>query len=157
MQGDAAQLATGLLESAPDAIVGVSADGTIVLVNAQTERLFGYSRAEMLGQPLELLVPESVRDMHPKHREEYAADPVPRPMGAGMELAGRRRDGSEFPAEISLSAIETETGLMVSAAVRDVTEQKIIQQQLREQNAELERLSKVKDSFLASMSHELRT
>src|SRR4051794_35221527 len=131
MQGDAAQLATGLLESAPDAIVGVSADGTIVLVNAQTERLFGYSRAEMLGQPLELLVPESVRDMHPKHREEYAADPVPRPMGAGMELAGRRRGGGDSPAEISLSAIETTDGVIISAAVRDVTERQRAERKFR--------------------------
>ena len=147
----------GLLEAAPDAIVGVDEAGIIVLVNAQTERLFGYPRAELLGQALEVLIPESARDRHPKHRDGYLGDPHPRPMGAGMELAGRRRDGSEFPAEISLSAIETETGVMVSAAVRDVTEQKIIQKQLREQNAELERLSQVKDSFLASMSHELRT
>src|SRR4051794_10043563 len=101
------QLARGLLEAAPDAIVGVNTDGVIVLVNAQTERLFGYSRAELIGQQLELLVPEGVRDGHPQHRKEYGSEPVPRPMGAGMELAGRRRDGSEFPAEISLSAIET--------------------------------------------------
>jgi len=147
----------GLLEAAPDAIVGVDETGVIVLVNAQTERLFGYPRSELLGLQLEILIPESARARHPKHREGYLGDPHPRPMGAGMELAGRRRDGSEFPAEISLSAIETETGLMVSAAIRDVTDQKNTQQQLREQNAELERLSKVKDSFLASMSHELRT
>ena len=149
--------ATGLLEAAPDAIVGVDADGVIVLVNAQTERLFGYPREELLGEPLELLVPESARAVHPSHRQAYIGDPHPRPMGAGMELAGRRRDGSEFPAEISLSAIETETGVVVSAAVRDVTDRKAIEQQLRDKNVELERVARAKDTFLASMSHELRT
>jgi PAS domain S-box-containing protein len=147
----------GLLEAAPDAIVGVSADGVIVLVNAQTERLFGYRRAELLGERLELLVPESARAGHPQHRADYAAEPSQRPMGAGMELAGRRKDGTEFPAEISLSAIETGEGIIASAAVRDVTHRKHIEQQLREKNAELEQIAKAKDTFLASMSHELRT
>jgi protein-histidine pros-kinase len=147
----------GLLEAAPDAIVGVDEQGEIVLVNAQTERLFGYPREELLGRTLEMLIPEAARQRHPNHRDTYINDPHPRPMGAGMELAGRRRDGSEFPAEISLSAIETESGIVVSAAVRDVTDRKSIQEQLREKNAELERLGRAKDTFLASMSHELRT
>ena len=146
-----------LLEAAPDAIVGVDAEGSIVLVNAQTERIFGYPREELLGQPLEMLIPESARDRHPGHRRAYIGDPHPRPMGAGMELAGRRRDGTEFPAEISLSAIETESGVVVSAAVRDVSDRKAIEQQLREKNIELERVARAKDTFLASMSHELRT
>jgi hypothetical protein len=111
----------GLLEAAPDAMVCAGADGRIALVNAQAEQLFGYSRDELAGQPVEMLVPEGVRDAHPGHRAEYAADPRPRPMGAGMELAGRRRDGTTFPAEISLSAIDTDQGILVSAAVRDVT------------------------------------
>jgi PAS domain S-box-containing protein len=111
-----------LLEAAPDAMVCVDADGRIALVNAQTERLFGYGRDELVGQPVDMLVPDAVRDVHPAHRAGYVADPLPRPMGAGMELAGRRRDGSTFPAEISLSAIDTEEGILVSAAVRDVTE-----------------------------------
>lgn len=114
----------GLLEAAPDAIVGVDADGRIALVNAQVEALFGYSREELIGQPVEILVPEAAREIHPGHREGYFSHPVTRPMGAGMELAGRRRDGSEFPAEISLSAIETEEGLLVSAAIRDGTDRK---------------------------------
>ena len=114
----------GLLEAAPDAVVCVDGDGRIVLVNAQTERLFGYGRDELAGQPVELLVPNAVRDAHPGHRAGYLADPRPRPMGAGMELAGRRRDGSTFPAEISLSAIDTDQGILVSAAVRDVTERR---------------------------------
>ncbi len=115
-------LLAGLLEAAPDAMVCVDADGRIVLVNAQTERLFGYGRDELIGQPVEMLVPDAAREMHPAHRAGYLADPRPRPMGAGMELAGRRRDGSTFPAEISLSAMGTEEGLLVTAAVRDVTE-----------------------------------
>ena len=114
----------GLLEAAPDAMVCVDADGRIALVNAQTERLFGYGRDELVGQPVEMLVPDAVRDIHPGHRAGYVADPRPRPMGAGMELAGRRRDGTTFPAEISLSAIDTEEGILVSAAVRDVTERR---------------------------------
>src|SRR5579863_10291053 len=113
---------SGLLEAAPDAMVCVDADGRIALVNAQTERLFGYGRDELVGQPVEMLVPDAVRDAHPGHRAGYVADPAPRPMGAEMELAGRRRDGSTFPAEISLSAIDTEQGILVSAAVRDVTD-----------------------------------
>lgn len=112
----------GLLEAAPDAMVGVTAAGRIALVNAQTERLFGYSRNELIGQPVEILVPEYARGSHPRHRVRYIRDPAPRPMGAGMQLAARRKDGSEFPAEISLSSFHTEEGLLISAAIRDVSE-----------------------------------
>ena len=112
----------GLLEAAPDAIVGVDPDGRIALVNAQAERLFGYPRAELEGQPVEILVPHGVRGQHPAHRSRYFADPRQRPMGAGMQLAARRKDGTEFPAEISLSALDTEDGMLVSAAIRDVTD-----------------------------------
>jgi len=115
----------GLLEAAPDAMVCVDADGRIALVNAQTVRLFGYGRDELVGQPVEMLVPDEVRDVHPGHRAGYVADPRPRPMGAGMELAGRRRDGTTFPAEISLSAIDTDEGILVSAAVQDVTARRL--------------------------------
>jgi PAS domain S-box-containing protein len=114
----------GLLEAAPDAIVGVTTDGRISLVNAQTERLFGYGRDELVGQPIEILVPDRVRAVHPGHRDGYFRQPQPRPMGAGMELAGRRKDGTEFPCEISLSSIDTEDGVLVSAAIRDVTERR---------------------------------
>jgi PAS domain S-box-containing protein len=117
----------GLLEAAPDAIVGITADGRIALVNAQAERLFGYLRDELLGQPIEVLVPERARAAHPEHRGHYFSHPRPRPMGAGTQLAARRKDGSEFPAEISLSALDTEDGMVVSAAVRDVTERLEVQ------------------------------
>jgi len=111
----------GLLEAAPDAMVCVDSDGRIVLVNAQAERLFGYPREELSGQPVEILIPDAVKAGHPALRAGYAADPRPRPMGAGLELSARRRDGTTFPAEISLSALDTDQGLLVSAAVRDVT------------------------------------
>jgi two-component system, cell cycle sensor histidine kinase and response regulator CckA len=112
----------GLLEAAPDATLCVDGQGVIMLVNAQAEGLFGYRRDDLLGKPVEILIPETVREVHPQHRAAYVADPVPRPMGAGMELAARRRDGSTFPAEISLAAIETDSGLLVTAAVRDVSD-----------------------------------
>jgi PAS domain S-box-containing protein len=123
----------GLLEAAPDAIVGVKVDGRIALINAQAERLFGYKREEMLGQLVEMLVPEGLRTTHRHHRSGYFIDHRPRPMGAGMQLTARRKDGSQIPVEISLSALETEEGLIVSAAVRDVTER-------LEEQAERERL-----------------
>ncbi|MEU7908967.1 PAS domain S-box protein [Actinoplanes sp. NPDC049118] len=112
----------GLLEASPYAIIGVTADGSIVLTNAEAEILFGYRRDELLGQNVDILVPERFRAVHPGQRRDYFADPRPRDMGVGEALAAVRKDGSEFPAEISLSALETEDGVIVSAAVRDVTE-----------------------------------
>jgi hypothetical protein len=117
-----AGLAEGLLEAAPDAIVVVDDQGTIVLVNAQTERLFGYRRHELERQPIEILVPEAARAAHPAHRAQYLRDLRPRPMGAGMQLSARRRNGQSFPAEISLSAVHTDDGTLVAATIRDVTE-----------------------------------
>ena len=117
----------GLLEAAPDAVVGVDAEGRIVHVNGQAERLFGYGREELVGELVEILVPSSVRELHPGHRGRYFAHPTSRPMGAGLNLAGRRRDGSEFPAEISLSALEMDEGTIVSAAIRDVSDRKRIE------------------------------
>jgi PAS domain S-box-containing protein len=114
----------GLLEAAPDAVVGVDAAGRIVHVNGQGERLFGYNREELVGQLVEILVPGAVRALHPGHRARYFAHPTTRPMGAGLHLAGRRRDGTEFPAEISLSALEVDEGIIVSAAIRDATDRK---------------------------------
>src|SRR5580692_4507800 len=113
---------TGLLEAAPDAMVCVDGEGRIALVNAQAERLFGYGREELVGQLVDMLVPDAVRPVHPRRRAGYVADPLPRPMGAGVELAGRRRDGSTFPCEISLSSIDIDEGILVTAAVRDVSE-----------------------------------
>ncbi len=113
-----------LVETAPDAMVIVDEHGFIELVNIQTERLFGYSRTEILGQPVEMLVPERYRARHPEHRRGYVAAPRVRGMGAGLELHGLRKDGSEFPVEISLSPLETGQRVTISAAIRDVTERK---------------------------------
>ena len=114
----------GLLEAAPDATVCVDSDGRIVLVNAQAERLFGYPREELAGQLVEILVPDALKTAHRGLRAGYAADPQRRPMGAGLELSGRHRDGTTFPAEVALSAFDTGQGILVSAAIRNVTEQR---------------------------------
>ncbi len=121
-----------LLEAAPDAIVIVNRSGLIQIVNAQTEKLFGYSRDELIGMPVEILVPRSAHGKHATHREAYSQAPQPRSMGAGLNLHGRRKDGSEFPVEISLSPIETPDGTLISSAVRDVTERKKFELKLQE-------------------------
>ncbi|GIE32861.1 hypothetical protein Ait01nite_059060 [Actinoplanes italicus] len=117
----------GLLEAAPDAIIGVTGDGLITLINAQAERLFGYQREELLGQCVDILVPERLRGRHPHKRDGYFAHPRIRPMGAGAALAAVRKDGSEFPAEISLSSVTTDRGMIVTTAIRDVTDRLIAQ------------------------------
>jgi diguanylate cyclase (GGDEF)-like protein/PAS domain S-box-containing protein len=114
-----------LLETAPDAMVIVDEAGRIVLVNSQTELLFGYPREQLIGERVDLLVPERFAYAHPGHRAKFAEDPQPRPMGSGLDLYARRKDGSEFPVEISLSPLRTSDGMLVSSTIRDVTERKL--------------------------------
>src|SRR5450631_2618679 len=119
-----------LLEAAPDAIFEVDRDGTIVLMNAAAERIFGYNRDELLGKFIEVLVPDSIRARHQEHRSHYEANPLTRPMGIGLELFAKRRDGTHFPVEISLSPIRAGEGSRVIAVVRDISARKLSEAQI---------------------------
>jgi PAS domain S-box-containing protein len=154
----------GLLESAPDAMVIVNREGRIVLINAQAEKLFGYQREELLDQPVEVLIPQTFKSQHVEFRLGYFHEPKTRGMGAGRDLTAQRKDHSTFPAEISLSPLDTEEGTLVMAAIRDISEQKQQQEvirlknlELEEQNRRVQEATRLKSEFLANMSHELRT
>jgi len=130
-------LSTDLIEALPDAVVAVDRDGTIVQINSQAQDLFGYDRDELVGQKVEMLVPESYRQEHHHHRKTFVATPKTRRMGTNLDLYGRRRNGSEFPVEISLSPVSTEHGTLVLSAIRDISERKKIDEELRRANEEL--------------------
>lgn len=145
-----------LLETAPDAMIIIDHSGRISVVNEQTEIMFGYSRDQLLGYKIEMLLPARLHEMHVSHREGYTASPAVRPMGAGAELLGRRKDGSEFPVEISLSPVEAGSDTFVSSVIRDVTERRQMEQEIRDAHAEADRANKANTAFLAAASHDLR-
>ena len=142
-------LARHLLDAAPDPNIVIDQDGLILYVNGRVKDVFGYEPAELIGQPMEVLLPERFRNVHPGHRIGYFNSPSPRPMGSGLELYAQRKNGQEMPVEISLSPVTTAEGRLVSATVRDVTAQKELQLQLRD-------ASRAKSRFLAAASHDLR-
>lgn len=146
-----------LLESTPDAIIMTNQTGRVVLANSQAETLFGYDHGEMLGQPVEALLPARYRGNHVGYRTSYYDQPRTRAMGAGLELFGLCKDGREIPVEISLSPLQTEEGTLVMSAIRDVTDRKEIERALHQKNIELINAAAAKNRFLANMSHELRT
>ena len=146
-----------LLESTPDGIVMANPTGHIVIANSQAERLFGYEAGELRGRSVDTLLPERYRAAHVGHRSNYFLQPRKRAMGSGLDLAGLRKDRSEFPIEISLSPLRTEESAFVMSAIRDISERKRFEKALQEKNQELANANQAKDRFLAGMSHELRT
>ena len=146
----------GFLEAAPDAVVIATPDGKIDQINVQTERLFGYGRDELIGQPVEMLMPVRFRRRHIVHREAFVASPCTRPMGTGLDLCGLRKNGEEFPIEISLSSLPTEEGVLAASIIRDISAHRRLEEELRQGKRDLEQAQRYKDEFLATLAHELR-
>ncbi|MEJ1961672.1 MAG: PAS domain S-box protein [Gammaproteobacteria bacterium] len=150
------ELVRRVLDSAPDALIIIDRAGRIVFANRQVESLFGYEASDLVGQPVEVLMPERVRPRHIGHREDYADNLRVRPMGTGLDLFARRRDGSEFPVEISLSPARDGNVNLAVAAIRDITDRQEIQNALREAREAADRANQAKSRFLATASHDLR-
>jgi PAS domain S-box-containing protein len=146
----------GFLEAAQDAVVIADQNGRIIRVNAQAEKQFGYPREELLGREVEVLIPECFRGQHVGQRSAHSANPSTRPMGTAQQLYGLRKDGQEFPAEINLSPLSVEVGVVVASAIRDVTVQRRMEEDLRQRTQQLEDAARHKDEFLAILAHELR-
>lgn len=150
------QLVRDLLNAAPDPTIIINTSGEIAFASSQIKPIFGYEPAELVGLPIETLLPERYREAHLGLRREYLDSPNLRPMGIGLDLHGRRKDGSEFPVEISLSPVQSVEGMLVSSTIRDVTERKEIQNELVEARNEAQDANRAKSAFLAAASHDLR-
>jgi PAS domain S-box-containing protein len=148
--------ARALLESASDGIVVVEADGRIVLVNAKLEEMFGYNREELLGQPVEILLPSWLFDVHTRHRADYLAHPHSRPMGLGFDLTGQRKEGSQFPVEVSLSCVQAEEGPLIMGFIVDITQRKQAEEALRQYTLELQARNEELDAFAHTVAHDLK-
>lgn len=145
-----------VVEFSPNAFVLIDRGGLISMVNHQTERLFGYHREELLGQPVEILLPERFREKHPEHRAGFFSNPVPRAMGGGRDLFGRRKDGSEVPVEIGLNPIQTSDGLFVLAAVVDITERRAAQEEMKRMNERLRAALTQNELLLKEVHHRVK-
>ncbi|HEY9670506.1 MAG TPA: ATP-binding protein [Waterburya sp.] len=143
-------------EAAPDAIIITHKDGRIVLVNAQAEKMFGYKRENLIGLPIEKLLPDRFRKLHAQHRAQYNSNPQVRPMGVGLDLFARRQDGSEFPIDVSLSPIETKSGQLITSIIRDITERKQSEAEIRKALQKEQELNELKTRFVSMVSHEFR-
>lgn len=157
LAGPDERLFHGFLEAAPDAVVIIDGAGAIAQVNSQAEKLFGYRREELVGRPLEMLMPERYRSSHVAETRAYTADPHPRPMGRGLDLFGLRKDGNEFPIDVSISPLPPESGVLFASTIRDMTSHWRIEEELRQRACELEQADHQKDNFLSAIAHELRS
>lgn len=153
----AEELNRRFFDAAADAVVIIDESGAIIQLNAQTEKLFGYRRDELLNQPVEMLVPERLRARHVEHRRSYLRNPLLRSMGSGSTLIGLRKDGTEFPIDIGLSPFSTDSGLFVASAVRDMTIQRRLEEELRQRTRDLEDADRHKDQFVTTLAHELNS
>jgi len=146
-----------LLEAVPNGILAVDENGKIVLCNSEAERMFGYAQGELVGKEVEILVPPEVRAGHPGLRQEFHNNPVKRQMGAGRDLTGVRKDGTEFPVEIGLNPLKSETGLFVIASIVDITERKHGEEKLHKAYKELQQRNQEMEQFVYTVSHDLRS